>query len=201
MQVVEDGVTCRFLRAEDPSFLKILLPKCCICRWTHANMLKHWLDLTLRFPTAQGKQWGGVGFGVPVGAHSRQGQVSLGSCYGAPLGAESPIPLLLAPGPRGHNSFWYSRVSFDVPLSGRALWLATFFTFPWTCPVKLSRSFAVNCTSSRHIAECDRIQQKSLKLPRLPPLLQLIFLSMTSLWNQIQLKHAIQEGLVPWPKC
>lgn len=25
------------------------------CRWTHASVLKHRLDLTVRFPTAQGK--------------------------------------------------------------------------------------------------------------------------------------------------
>lgn len=159
------------------SFLKTLLPKCHVSRWTLASMLQHWLDLTVRF----GKWRGGVGLGVPVGAHSQHRQVSLVGCYSAPLGSEGPIPLLLALGPRARNSHRCSGVSFDVPLSGRGMWLVPFCKFLWTWPVKLSGSFAINCNSSRHVAECDKIQQKSLKLPRLPPLLQLIFLSITSL--------------------
>lgn len=133
----------------------------------------------LRFPTAQGKCWHGVGFGVPVGTHSHHGQVALVGCYSAPLGTEKTIPLSLALGPRACHFLRSGSVSFQEPLSGKEGRLEKktwcFFTFPWICPVKLSGSFAVNCNSSRHSVECDKIQQKSLKLPRLPPVLQLIF--------------------------
>lgn len=89
------------------------------CRWTHASMLKHRLDLTVRFPTAQGNCWCGVGFGVPVGAHSQHGQVAMMGCYGVPLGAEKTIPLSLALGPQACNFLRSSTISFHVLLSGR----------------------------------------------------------------------------------
>lgn len=39
------------------------------------------------------------------------------------------------------------------------------------------------------------------KTPQIASIAAVNFLSMTFLRNQIQLKHAIQEALVPWPKC
>lgn len=70
MRVVEDSVTCLFLKMEDTAswrrcFLKTLLPKCCICAWPPASMFVHWLDLNVRFPTVQGKQWGGAELRAP----------------------------------------------------------------------------------------------------------------------------------------
>jgi len=154
------------------TFLKILFPKCRVCRWTHARVLKHWLDLTVenleemaRWDRVRGSCWGS--FLTLAG-------ISGGLLWCFP-GAEGPIPLSLVLGPWACNSLRCSKVSFDVPVSGRGIWLVTFFTFPWTCPVKASGSFAVNYNSSRHVAECNKIQQKSLKLPRLTPLLQLLF--------------------------
>lgn len=118
----EESQSCQVKDASSGGWCEVSLSEIDIasqCRWTHASVLKHRLDLTVRFPTAQGKCWCGVGFGIPVGAHSQHKQVALVSCYSAPLGTEKTIPLSLGLGPRACNFLRSSSVSFSELLSGR----------------------------------------------------------------------------------
>lgn len=55
-----------------------------------------------------------------------------------------------------------------------------------------SGTFAVNCSSSRHNVECDKIQQKSLKLPSAA-----VNFFVRDFSTKPDTSHAIQEGLVP----
>lgn len=121
MWVVEDSVTCLFLKTEDTASWRHCFPNALSVHGPPISMFVHWLDLNVRFPTVQGKQWGGAELRVPdVHCYLQQAAA-------VPTAGRAPCIPLTCTAPTSRNSFRFRETSYHIPVSGRKIWLITFF--------------------------------------------------------------------------